>query len=266
MIMVIDVGNLNIALGVYDGYKLISSWKLATNPQLASDEIGTLIYKFFEFDEIDPKKLEQIIISSVVPNIMYSLTHGLRKYFGINPMIVKHGMNTEIKINMDNPKELGANRIVNLTSAYHFYGKSCPVMVIDYSTATTFDVIDEKGVFITGITAPGINICAEALYSRAAQLPKIEIKRPESVYCRNMVECIQAGIYYSHLGGTRYIINRIKKELGARNLKVIATGGMARVIAEKNSIFNVCDPYLSFKGLRLIYEMNYHDAYLWEDE
>jgi len=266
MIMVVDVGNLNIAIGVYNGYELAASWKLATNPQLASDEIGSTIYKFLEFDNIEHNDLEQIIISSVVPNIMYSLTHGLRKYFGINPMIVKHNMNTGITINMINPKELGANRIVNMASAYHFYGGKCPVMVIDYSTATTFDVVDEKGVFITGITSPGINVCAEALYSRAAQLPKIEIKHPSSIYCRNMVECIQAGLYYGQLGGTRYIINRIQKELGVPEIKVVATGGMARVISDKNNIFDICDPYLSFKGLRLIYDMNFRDAYLWEEE
>ena len=254
MLMALDVSNTNIDIGILDGYEIKSRFKMSTSNYQTSDETGSMIYKFMLFEGIDPKNLEHIIISSVVPNIMYSLTHGLKKYFGIEPMIVSPEMKTCIKLDMVFPKELGANRFVNLTSAYHFH--KGPAIVIDYGTATTFDVLNENGVFITGITAPGIDICASALYSKTAQLPIIELKKPNSIYCRNMVECIQAGIYYGHIGETHYIIDRIKNELGYKNIKVIATGGFARSINCADHIFDAYDPCLSFRGMRILYDMN----------
>lgn len=254
MLMALDVNNMDIDIGIMEGYDIKSRFKMATNSLQTSDEIGNMIYKFCNFDNADLSKLENIIISSVVPNIMYSLTHGLKKYFGIEPIIVSYKAESGITLNMESPSQLGSNRLVNMAAAYHFYGG--PAIVVDYSTATTFDVIDEKGVFVTGITAPGIDICASALNKKTAQLPKIEIKRPKSIYCGNMIECIQAGIYYGHVGETHYIIDRIKKELNLKDVKIIATGGFAKTIDYAHNLFTVYDPFLSFKGMRLIHDMN----------
>ena len=254
MILVIDVGNTNIVLGVYDKEKLVANWRMTTINNSTADETGIFIHSLFDYSDLDAKNIESIIISSVVPNIMYSLTHGIRKYFHIEPMIVEAGMKTGINLTMENPKEMGADRIVNLVAAYEIYGG--PALVIDYSTATTFDVVSENGEFITGITAPGIQICADALYQRAAQLPKIEIKRPQSLIVKNTVGSIQAGIVIGHIGETIYIIEQLKKELNEPNLKVIATGGLARIVDEEEKVFDIIDPVLTLKGLRILYEKN----------
>ena len=174
MILAIDVGNTNIVLGVYDGEELTANWRITTLNNRTADETGTLIRSLFSHSNVDIKDIESVIISSVVPNIMYSLTNAIRKQLHIEPMIVGSGMKTGINLRMENPKEMGADRIVNLVAAYEIYGG--PVVVVDYSTATMFDVISENGEFITAITAPGVQVCADALYQRAAQLPKIEIK------------------------------------------------------------------------------------------
>ena len=254
MILVIDVGNINTVLGVYDGETLVDSWRMTTMSSRTADETGMLIHSFFEYSHISIESIESTVIASVVPNIMYSLTNGIRKYLHVEPMIVGAGMKTGINLMMENPKEMGANRIVNLVAALEIYGG--PALVIDYSTATVFDVVGENGEFITGITAPGLQICADALYKRAAQLPKIEIKRPQSIITTNTVGSIQAGIVIGHIGETIYIIKELKRKLKLPNLKVVATGGMARVIDEKEEIFDVVDPALALKGLRILYEKN----------
>ena len=181
---------------------------------------------------------------------MYSLIHGLVKYFHIQPMIVGAGMKTGVNLLMDNPREMGADRIVKLVAAYEIYGG--PAMVIDYSTATTYDVINEKGVFVTGITAPGIQICAEALTVCTAQLPNVEIRKPKSIIVKNTIGSLQAGIVYGHIGETKYIIEQVKEELGLPELKVIATGGMAKIMESNGPLFDVIDPLLTLKGLRIV--------------
>lgn len=256
MILVIDVGNTNIVLGVYDGKELVANWRITTLNNRTADETGLLIRSLFSYSDVNMEDIESVIISSVVPNIMYSLTNGIRKQLHIEPMIVGAGMKTGINLRMENPREMGADRIVNLVAAYTIYGG--PVVVVDYSTATMFDVVNEKGEFVTAITAPGVQICADALYQKAAQLPKIEIKKPDSIVAKNTVSSIQAGIVIGHIGETIYILETLKQTLKQPNLKVIATGGLARVIDEKEEIFDVIDPVLSLKGLRILYEKNKH--------
>lgn len=256
MILVIDVGNTNIVLGVYDGKELVANWRITTLNNRTADETGLLIRSLFSYSDVNMEDIESVIISSVVPNIMYSLTNGIRKQLHIEPMIVGAGMKTGINLRMENPREMGADRIVNLLAAYTIYGG--PVVVVDYSTATMFDVVNEKGEFVTAITAPGVQICADALYQRAAQLPKIEIKKPNTIIAKNTVSSIQAGIVIGHIGETIYILETLKKTLKQPNLKVVATGGLARVIDEKEEIFDVIDPVLSLKGLRILYEKNKH--------
>ncbi|AMJ42290.1 type III pantothenate kinase [Anaerotignum propionicum] len=254
MLLVIDVGNTNYVLGVYHGEKLVKCWRMATGSNKTADETGIFLYNLFEASGFDVSRIEAVIISSVVPDIMYSLTQGIRKYFNIEPMIVTAGMKTGIVIKRDNPKAVGADRIVNLVAANEIYGG--PAVVIDYGTANTFDVINEKSEFITGLITPGISICAEALYQRAAQLPKIEIKKPKSIIVKNTVGSIQAGLVIGHIGQTKYIIQQLREQLGIPDMKVVATGGLARVIDPNKEIFDILDPVLTLKGLKILYQKN----------
>ncbi len=254
MLLVVDVGNTNIVLGVYKKNKIIKCWRMSTGSKKTADETGIFIHSLFDASDVKASCIDAAIISSVVPDIMYSLTHGIRKYFNIEPIVVGAGMKTGIVIKRDNPKEVGADRIVNLVAAKEIYGG--PAIVIDYGTADTFDVINEKGEFITGLIAPGISICADALYQRAAQLPKIEIKKPKSLIVKNTVGSIQAGIVLGHIGQTIHIIKELKRELDLPDMKVIATGGLAKVIDSDKTIFDVLDPTLTLKGLKILYEKN----------
>lgn len=254
MLLVIDVGNTNYVLGVYRGDKLIKCWRMATAGVRTADEMGIFIHSLFDASDVKASSIDAVIISSVVPDIMYSLTQGIRKYFHIEPMIVSVGMKTGISIKRDNPKGVGADRIVNLVAANEIYGG--PAVVIDYGTANTFDVLNEKSEFITGLITPGISVCADALTQRAAQLPKIEIKKPKSIIVKNTVGSIQAGLVLGHIGQTIYIIDQLKKELNMPDMKVIATGGLARVIDPDRKIFDVLDPVLTLKGLKILYHKN----------
>ena len=254
MLLVVDVGNTNIVLGVYKKNKMIKCWRMSAGSKKTADETGIFIHSLVDASDVKASCIDAAIISSVVPDIMYSLTHGIRKYFNIEPIVVGAGMKTGIVIKRDNPKEVGADRIVNLVAAKEIYGG--PAIVIDYGTADTFDVINEKGEFITGLIAPGISICADALYQRAAQLPKIEIKKPKSLIVKNTVGSIQAGIVLGHIGQTIHIIKELKRELDLPDMKVIATGGLAKVIDSDKTIFDVLDPTLTLKGLKILYEKN----------
>lgn len=254
MLLVIDVGNTNYVLGVYRGEKLIKCWRMATAGVRTADETGIFIHSLFDASDVEASSIKAVIISSVVPDIMYSLSQGIRKYFNIEPMIVSVGMKTGISIRRDNPKGVGADRIVNLVAANEIYGG--PAVVIDYGTANTFDVINDKSEFITGLITPGISICADALTQRAAQLPRIEIKKPKTIIAKNTVDSIQAGLVLGHIGQTNYIIQRLKEDLGMPDMKVIATGGLARVIDPDKKIFDILDPVLTLKGLKILYEKN----------
>lgn len=254
MLLVIDVGNTNYVLGVYRGDKLIKCWRMATAGVRTADETGIFIHSLFDASDVKASSIDAVIISSVVPDIMYSLTQGIRKYFHIEPMIVSAGMKTGISVKRDNPKGVGADRIVNLVAVNEIYGG--PAVVIDYGTANTFDVLNEKSEFITGLITPGISVCADALTQRAAQLPKIEIKKPKSIIVKNTVGSIQAGLVLGHIGQTIYIIDQLKKELNMPDIKVIATGGLARVIDPDRKIFDVLDPVLTLKGLKILYHKN----------
>ncbi|WMI80842.1 type III pantothenate kinase [Anaerotignum sp. MB30-C6] len=254
MILVIDVSNTNTVLGVFDGEELVANWRLSTVSSRTSDETGILIRSLFNHSDLSVMDIDAVIVSSVVPNVIYSLTNGIRKYLKHEAMIIRSGMKTGINLRMENPKEMGTDRIVNLVSAFERYGG--PAIVIDYSTATTFDVVSEDGEFITGITAPGLQVCAEALYLRAANLPKFEIVAPESIITKTTVDSMQAGLVISHIGETIHMIECIREELDIPGLKVIATGGLAKVIDEHGEIFDVYDPVLALHGLRLIYEKN----------
>ncbi len=255
MLLVIDVGNTNMVFGVFDGEKLVANWRLSTQSGRTSDETGLLIRNLFEYSEVSVNEIEAIIVSSVVPNVMHSMLNGIKKFLKRDPIVVRAGLKTGINLRMENPKEMGTDRIVNLVAAHEIYGG--PAIVVDYSTATTFDVVSENGEFLTGITAPGLQTCADALYQKAANLPKFEIVNPDSIITKNTIESMQAGLVVGHIGEAKYIIQRIREHFKCPNMKVIATGGLGKVIhEEEKDIFDVYDPVLALHGLRLIYEKN----------
>lgn len=254
MLLVIDVGNTNIVLGVYKKNEFLGLWRLSTALARTADEMGLRMLEFLNNSGIKAGGVTSAIISSVVPNSMYSLVHGLRKYFELEPLIVSRSLNLNIKLLKEASKELGADRIVNAASAYALYGG--PVIIIDYGTATKYDVVDDNGEFITGVTAPGIKISADALFERAALLGRIELSLPRSVVAENTVESLQAGILYGHIGQTEYIVEKLKEELDMPEAAVVATGGLSRLIAQGTDIFDHINPLLTLEGLKLIHEMN----------
>ena len=254
MLLVIDVGNTNITIGVYNGDDLCASFRLSTKDRTrTSDEFGIDLYNLLSAKNIEPTDIKATIISSVVPNLMHSLTNAIRKYLNMEPLIVGPGIKTGISIHVDDPRSLGADRIVDAIAAYTIYGG--PVLVLDFGTATTFDFVSENGVFECAVTAPGIEICAEAMWSKAAQLPKIEIKKPSTILAKNTITSMQAGVVYGYIGCVEYIIDTMKKELGC-NCKVVATGGLGSIIASETKMIDEYDPDLTFKGMKIVYEKN----------
>jgi len=254
MILVMDVGNTNIVLGVYEGKKLLYHWRLGTDKNKTSDEFGMFIKSLFDYEKLDIGKVESVILASVVPPIMYSIEHAIRKYFKLEPIIIGPGIKTGINIKTENPKELGADRIVNAVAAYEIYGSA--VIIVDFGTATTFCVVSSKGEYLGGVICPGIKISAEALYEKAAKLPRIDLTKPENVIGRNTVQGMQSGIVYGYVGQVDYIVKRIKKEMREEKVKVIATGGLARLIASESETIDEINSLLTLEGLRIIYERN----------
>lgn len=254
MLLVIDVGNTNITLGVFKEEEIVATFRLTTKQQRTSDEYGVDICNLLEHRDIRIKDIHAIIIASVVPDIMYSLTSAIVKYFDINPLVVGPGIRTGIRIATENPREIGADRIVDCVAAYELYGG--PALVIDFGTATTYDVITKDGAFIAGITAPGIRTASRALWGDAAKLPEVEIKKPASILARETISSMQAGIVYGFIGQTEYIIQQVIKETGYKDLVVVATGGLGKLISDETDMIRHYDPMLTLHGLRLIYNKN----------
>lgn len=254
MVLVIDVGNTNMTFGAYDGKKLVTTFRLMSKTQRTSDEYGVLITELLAKNNIRTEKIEGTIIASVVPNVMHSLTGGIKRYVSEKLITVGAGIKTGIRIVTENPKEIGPDRIVDAVAAYELYGG--PVLVLDFGTATTYDLVDEKGCFCAGITAPGIRTSAKAMWQDAAKLPEIEIKKPASILAQETISSMQAGLVYGQIGQTEYIVRRVQKETGYDNLKVVATGGLGRIIAEETDVIQEYNSALTLEGLRIIYEKN----------
>lgn len=252
MLLVIDVGNTNITYGTFDGHKLVSTFRMTTKNLRTSDEYGILIADLLERNKISTNAIKDVIIASVVPNVMHSLNNAVIKYLDITPIIVGPGTKTGIRVVTENPKQIGADRIVDAAAAYELYGG--PVLVLDYGTATTYDLVSEDGAFLSGVTSPGIRISAKALWQDAAKLPEIEIKKPESILAKETISSMQAGLVYGQIGQTEYIVKHMIEESGLKNIKVVATGGLGRIIASETTSIDVYDPNLTLKGLQLIYE------------
>ncbi|NLN49200.1 MAG: type III pantothenate kinase [Clostridiales bacterium] len=254
MILVIDVGNTNTVLGLYEEKTLLDYWRIKTNAGKTSDEYGMTIYQFFSYCKYNAKDVSSIVVSSVVPTIMYTLQHMVRKYFKQEALVVGPGIKTGINIRYDNPKEVGADRIVNAIAAYELYGG--PLVIVDFGTATTFCAVSEIGEYIGGAIAPGIQISMDALFQRTAKLPRIELIKPATVICKNTINSMQSGIIFGFVGQVDYIVKRMKKELDNEKTNVIATGGLARLIASESETINIVNSLLTLEGLRIIYERN----------
>ena len=253
LLLVFDIGNSNIVLGTYEGRKLLKHWRVSTDRQKTGDEYGMLINNLFSYQSIRMEDIDAIIISSVVPPLVVPMIKMCERYFHIKPLIVGPGIKTGIRLHYENPRSIGADRIVNVVGAYEQYGG--PLIVIDIGTATTFDVVDTNGDFLGGVIAPGLGTSSDALFARASQLPRIELVPTKQIICRNTIQGMQAGIIFGYVCHIDGIVRRIKQEYG-HPMKVIATGGFARMIAKESHTIDKVDHFLTLSGLQVLYERN----------
>ena len=254
MILVLDAGNTNIKLGVYEGRHLLHSWRMATDDTKTSDEYGMQLLAYFSFSGISTGDISGVIISSVVPSINYTLEHMINYFLHQKPLVVGPGVKTGINIKYENPREVGTDRICNAVAAFELYGG--PLVYIDFGTATTFGAVNAKGEFLGGAICAGIKVSTEALSEKASRLPKIELECPPTVINRSTLTNVQAGVIYGYVGQVDYIADRMKEELGAPNAPVVATGGQAAIIAGITKTKIHMHPELTLDGLRIIYERN----------
>jgi type III pantothenate kinase len=253
MLLAVDIGNTSITLGVFDGEKLRATWHLATGVHRMPDEYAALLLNLLNYQGLEKADIKAVALCSVVPPLISTFEEMFERYFNVTPLVVGAGVKTGVKIRMDNPREVGADRIADAAAAHHLYGG--PVIVIDLGTATTFGIISKEGDYIGGIIATGIATAAEALFTRTAQLPRVELAHPKHVIGSNTVAAIQSGIIYGYASLVEGMLERINKELGFK-AKVVATGGYAGLIAKETKVIDVVNPDLTLIGLRLIYEMN----------
>ncbi len=254
MILTLDIGNTNIKTALFEGMEMKEYWRLSTNRNRTSDEYGMAMMNLLKHYDIDVAQVEGIMMSSVVPQVNFTIEHMCRNYFGMEPMKIEPGVKTGINIKYENPRELGSDRIANAVAAYELYGGPC--ITIDFGTATSFGAISARGEFLGGAICPGLKLAADALTERTAKLPRFELVKPDNVIGRNTVANMQAGIVYGYIGQIKYLVDRMKREMGVEGIKVIATGGLAVLVAGESSAIDVMDGLLTLKGLRLIYEKN----------
>lgn len=254
MLLVIDVGNTNTVLGLYDGEKMIHHWRIRTVTDHTADEYGILILNLYKTTtNVKSKAVSDIIISCVVPPMLNILEPLCEKYFHVKPLIVGPGIKTGIPIFYDNPREVGADRIVNAVAGYEKY--RCELIIVDFGTATTFDYISPRGEYMGGCICPGIVISSEALFERAAKLPRVEFSRPKTIIAKDTITSMQAGIMFGYAGLVDGIVERMRQETRS-NPKVVATGGLAGIIAPETRSIEIVDEMLTLEGLRLIYLKN----------
>lgn len=253
MLLAIDIGNTNIVIGVFDGEKLLASWRIATDAHRTADEYGVMLLNLLPREGIALTQIQDAVMCSVVPSLEGAFTKLTQRYFGIDTLVVAAGVKTGVKIATDNPREVGTDRVVNAAAAHKLYGG--PLIVIDFGTATTFDAVSVTGDYLGGAIAPGIGIAAEALTSRTAKLPQVELLRPKHVIGRNTITAIQAGLFFGYIGLVEGIVSRMRVEMGG-NARIIATGGFGELISKETPVIEVVNQDLTLVGLRLIYDLN----------
>lgn len=259
MLLAIDVGNTNIVLGVFDGERLAESWRLATLRERTADEVGILVTHLFERSRIDLAIVDGIILSSVVPPLTRTTEEMAERYFGRTPLTVDPGVNTGMPVLYSPASDVGADRVVNAVAAYESYGRASrtPVIVVDFGTATTFDAISAAGEYIGGVICPGIGISADALFQRAARLPRVDVRKPDSIIGRTTVTSMQAGLFFGYVSMVDGIVSRMRAALeGGDRAVCIATGGMAEILSDETTAIEAVVPDLTLQGLRLIWERN----------
>lgn len=255
MLLVIDVGNTNIKLGVFNGEELLNSWRMSVKVTRTADEFGITMQSLFASRNMSFKDIDGIIMSSVSPSLNYTVEHACQYYLGLKPMMVGVGIKTGINIKYSNPHELGSDRILNSVAAYKLYGGPC--IIVDFGTATTFNAVSASGDFLGGAIAPGIKSSLESLYNNTAKLQRVELVKPDKVICKNTISNIQSGTIYGFTGLVDYIVRNMRRELGDDNAKVVATGGLSELIGNTDEkIIDIYDRYLTLKGLQIIYNMN----------
>lgn len=258
MILAIDVGNTNITIGLVKNDEIIGVFRMNSDIHRTSDEYGIFINQLILTKGLIPSDIDDAVIASVVPNVMYSLNSAMIKYFNINPMIVGSGVKTGIKIKSANPREVGADRIAKAAAAATIYKGN--IIVVDFGTVSTYDLINEEAEFIAGVTAPGIKSCAQSMSSSTASLPVVELKLPETILARDTVTSIQAGVIYGAIGQAECIIRNMKKECGLSDIKTVATGDFGKLVMNATDCIDLFDPDLSLKGLNIIYKKNSKNA------
>ncbi|MBR3147597.1 MAG: type III pantothenate kinase [Eubacterium sp.] len=259
MLLAFDIGNSNTVLGVFRDGELLTNWRIETDSHKSADEYGMLVSQLFAYDKLDMDDVDDIIISTVVPSVLYTLEHMSMKYFGCRPIVVESGVKTGLVIKYDNPKQVGADRIVNAVAAVNKFGG--PLIIIDFGTATTFCAVTDKAEYLGGTIAPGLKISSEALFEKTAKLPKVELDEPGHTICRNTIESMQSGLIYGHMGLVEFMVREMKKELaeicGAdKKIQVVATGGLASMIAGGVDCIDIVDKMLTLEGLEVIYKKN----------
>jgi len=253
MLLAIDVGNTHTVLGLFSGEELVANWRIATRKDATADELGVLVRSLFEGADIEHQRVEGVIVSSVVPGLNRTLDATARRYLGVEPLFVGPGVKTGMPILYENPHEVGADRIVNAVAALAGWG--APVIVLDFGTATTFDVVGAGGEYLGGVIAPGLGVSAEALVEKAARLHRVDIRRPARVIGRNTEESMQSGLYFGYAALVEGLLQRIRQQLGA-DAPVVATGGLASGLEEELDVLDAVDPDLTLRGLRLIWDKN----------
>ncbi|MBA7628284.1 Type III pantothenate kinase [subsurface metagenome] len=253
MLLAADIGNTEITLGVFEGEKLRATWHMATGIHRRADEYAALLLNLLHHQGLDIPDIKEVALCSVVPPLIATFEDLFQRYFDTSPLVVGAGVKTGVRIRLDNPREAGADRIVNAAAAHHLYGG--PVIIADFGTATTFDTVSKEGDYLGGAIAPGIVTAAEGLFTQAAMLPRVELTRPQQAIGTNTTSAMQSGIIFGYVGLVEGIVARIQQELGEKT-RVVATGGYAEVIAKETKVIDVVNPDLTLMGLRLIYLMN----------
>ncbi len=253
MLLVIDVGNTNTVLGLYDGENLVQTFRISTSSERTTDEYGLAFLQLLAVHGVTPGDVEGAIISSVVPTVLYSMEKGLRRYLEVEPLVVGRRLKTGVNVRTDNPREVGADRIVNAVAAIDKWGG--PIIVIDFGTATTFDCINASGDYVGGAIAPGFKISEEALFTRTAKLPRVEVERPPHAIGTNTVHAMQSGLFWGYVGLVDGLAERCRGELDPK-ARIVATGGFATLVATESKVIEEVDPVLTLRGLQLLYARN----------